>query len=502
MIPTNEAKWPPAAMALPHNGMREWATWWAGDTTQLTRFYSGAAQVRPSQLRGGVTGALARFWWGRPDPGASSSARVHVPLAADICSTSAALLFGEELTITGGTEQQHERLDYVLERVGYLTTLQGAAQSAAALGGVYLTAEWDTDEADHPLVRVIDADHATPTFSPWGRLREVTFCHNLEPKDGDERNIWRHFERYAPGLIEHGLFRGTLDNVGKRVPLEEHPAVESIPVDSASEIKTGLDQISAVYVPNITPNPTWRDHPTAKHLGRSDLSGVVSLLDQLDETWSDLMRERRLSKARVFVSDAALDTAGPGSPATFDVDREAFIGVPVLGSVADSKMPVELIQPAMRVEAYLQLVGAMTQDIVRMAGYSPATFGLEDVAGEQTATEVRAKERKSLSTRETKTRNWGTGLADLLELVTAIDHDVFGQGPAWRPALEWPADVQPSLGELSLTVQGFRAARSHSTRSIVQIAQPDLSPEEVDAEVAQILGEDTTTEAVDWAEPV
>jgi hypothetical protein len=232
------------------------------------------------------------------------------------------------------------------------------------------------------------------------------------------------------------------------------------------------------------------------------LSGVVSLLDQLDETWSDLMRERRLSKARVFVSDAALDTAGPGSPATFDVDREAFIGVPVLGSVADSKMPVELIQPAMRVEAYLQLVGAMTQDIVRMAGYSPATFGLEDVAGEQTATEVRAKERKSLSTRETKTRNWGTGLADLLELVTAIDHDVFGQGPAWRPALEWPADVQPSLGELSLTVQGFRAARSHSTRSIVQIAQPDLSPEEVDAEVAQILGEDTTTEAVDWAEPV
>ena len=59
--------------------------WWSGDPDALRKAYAGTS-VRPSlAARGGVAGAVKRFFWGEPGNSRQGSTKLHVPLAADIC---------------------------------------------------------------------------------------------------------------------------------------------------------------------------------------------------------------------------------------------------------------------------------------------------------------------------------------------------------------------------------------------------------------------------------
>ena len=73
-------------------------------------------------------------------------------------------------------------------------------------------------------------------------------------------------------------------------------------------ISTGSPGLAVVYVPNQRPS-SWRNDPLGQHLGRSDLAGVESLMDALDEAYSSWMRDIRLGKARLLDNTVLL----PGS---------------------------------------------------------------------------------------------------------------------------------------------------------------------------------------------
>src|ERR1051326_5868185 len=81
-------EWPPPHVAKYVRQAREWAAWWAGDV-DLLRNYS----------------AERRFWHrqaatdGRTNQGKQARA-MHAALAADIVTTSADLLFGDEFELT------------------------------------------------------------------------------------------------------------------------------------------------------------------------------------------------------------------------------------------------------------------------------------------------------------------------------------------------------------------------------------------------------------------
>lgn len=501
-LPANGTPWPPKALAASASLQAEHAAWWVGDVAQLEQTYQGRAwTARPSQYAGGVVGAVSRFWWGRPalDGGAQSPRKLHVPIAADLCQASADLLYGEAPTFTVEHEATQERLAELIDD-GALQVLVEGAEDGAALGGHYLQVAWDTAVSPNPFLAVVSADAAWPEFR-WGRLTAVTFWHILATSGGSE--VWRHLERHeidnGVGVIRHGLYRGSASELGTRVPLTEHAATAGLVTDrlvDGDTITTGSPGLAVVYVANQRPSRRLRNDPVGSDLGRSDLEGIEGLMDALDEAYSSWMRDIRLGKGRLLVSPNALDDLGPGKGAAFDADREIFT---VLGAAPSSAKDAVAIaqaeQFAIRHEEHRATCAALLERILSAAGYSPATFGLDDGAGSaQTATEVKARQQRSFMTRDRKLRVLRPALSELLHKLLLVDAAVFGTPilPS-RPQVEFPDGVQESLLSLAQTAQALRAAEAASTDVLVEMLHPEWDEAQRAEEVARIAAERSTS---------
>lgn len=86
--------------------------------------------------------------------------------------------------------------------------------------------------------------------------------------------MYLHIERHGAGRVVHALSEGTSDDIGRRVPLTEHPDTADL-ADSLDETgdsrAAGIDQLTAAYIPSMLPNGLHRGPP----LGRSDYQGVT-----------------------------------------------------------------------------------------------------------------------------------------------------------------------------------------------------------------------------------
>src|SRR5205085_1548181 len=94
----------------------------------------------------------------------------------------------------------------------------------------------------------------------------------------------------------------------------------AVGLEDGNRKPTGIDKLTASYVPNMRPNRRYR----GLDLGRSDYQGVEDLLDALDETWTSWMRDLRLGRGRLVVPEAYLQSLGRGQGADFDADREVY----------------------------------------------------------------------------------------------------------------------------------------------------------------------------------
>ena len=64
--PQSAVTWPPEDQRPIFQRLNEWQAWWSGDPDALRKAYAGTS-VRPSlAARGGVAGAVKRFFWGEP----------------------------------------------------------------------------------------------------------------------------------------------------------------------------------------------------------------------------------------------------------------------------------------------------------------------------------------------------------------------------------------------------------------------------------------------------
>jgi A118 family predicted phage portal protein len=405
---------------------------------------------------------------------------MHVPIAGDLCGGSADLLFSEPPKLTVDDTTTQARLDELVDD-GMLTTLQTAAEVGAALGGVYLRPVYDKDLSDRPWIVAEHADRAIPEWT-WGRLSAVTFWKVVREEDGQ---VWRWLQRHEPGLIFHGLYQGTAEKLGRPVPLEDDPATAGFAplVGEDGSIPTGYDKLDVVYIPNQS-SRRWRSVDRLQHLGRSDLDGVEPLMDALDETYSSWMRDIRLGKGRIIVPETYLQSNGPGRGASWNPDQEAFSGVNVLRS--GDGMALTVAQFAIRVQEHRETAEDLVNQILRSAGYSGQTFGLGDGVA-VTATEVTARERRSMTTRGRKILRWRPALAQLVEALLAVDQHVFG-GPVTpqRPTVEFEDSVQEDPLSLANTADVLRRAQAASTDTLVRMAHPEWDEDQVAAEVQRI----------------
>lgn len=495
-LPDGNQQWPPAALDAVRDRMTVWDAWYCGDPNALSSVYGGQTGYDPggtgfyASQQGGWRGTVGRtlqrwFWGSRPTPGERRS-KLHVPVASDIATTSSALLFSEPPTVKSTDGPTNERLEQLVDD-GLHGTLLEAAELAAALGGVYLRIVWDRERYPAPWLDAHPASHAVPEWQ-WGRLAAVTFWRTLEA-DGD--HVVRHLERHEPGFILHGLYEGTRDQLGTRVPLTEHPAtagIASVLGPAGDAIPTGITQLTAVYVPNMRPNRLWRGNPAAAHLGRPDIAGAEPLLDALDEVYSSWMRDVHLGKARIIVPGAYLQSNGPGQGASFDAEREVYSELNMLPRAGEAGM-ITPVQFAIRVAEHRDTAQDLVEQILRSAGYSAQSFGEQGQAA-VTATEVVARERQSFTTRNRKIVYWRPALADAVEALLAIDKTVFGSGVTVdRPDIEFGDSVSEDPQTMATTAELLRRADAASTETLVRMQHPEWEDTDVQAETDRILKE-------------
>ncbi len=503
-LPDNSVPWPPKQLDTIAPKLREWDAWYQGDGDLLRSAYLRATERpsnRPSQYRGGAVGAISRFFWGRPQGDLTSQrGQLHIPIAADLCQASADLLFSEPPKLTVDDQATQDRLD-ALAGDGMHSTLLEAAEAAAALTGVFLRVTWDQDvDPDGPFLTVVHADRAVPEFR-WGVLTAVTFW-TVVQVDGQTwiRHLERHETRDGVGVIQHGLYSGTVDNLGRVIPLTDHPATQGLAqlVDADATISTGTPGLAVVYVPNQRPQRRWRNDPLGSNLGRSDLDGIEHLMDALDETYSSWMRDIRLGKARILAATSILDDHGAGTGLSFDTEREVFTPINALPSRDASGLPIETVQFQIRYAEHAATADRLLGDILRTAGYSAQTFGEGDTSTAATATEIVARDARSMLTRGRKVRLWRPPLQDAAAKLLAVDREVFGTPNADGPVTaSWPAAARETPLTLAQTAQALRNARAASTETLVRMQHPDWDDERVNAEVVAVDAENAVPDPAD-----
>lgn len=482
--------------------MMGWSAWYEGTPEMLSAHYMNGPgngdlrpRVRPSQLDGGIIGALARFWWGQPQDRGSQTRGLHLPLAADIATASADLLFGETLDLDYGIDAvldsdgntvespAVERLEYILEENSWDSLLSEAGELQSALGGVYLRAGWDDTIADCPLISVVSADKALPEFR-YGRLQAVTFWEIVKVEGA---RVWRHLERHEMGHIFHQLHLGSYGVLGGKVSMDDFELTKGL----LDDVTTGIKTLTVEYVPNVRPARRWRNVPEGVNLGRADIDGTEPMLDSLDETWNSLMRDIRHGKSRLLVSSAILHSDGPGKGASVDLDRSVYeaLNVPI-GQDAGLSDMISAQQFPIRVEEHLRTIEALMGSIVRSSGYSAQTFGM-DTAIAKTATEVDSVRDRTRQTREKKTRYWQTALQRLLRTVLALDVEKFKQKASadMEVHVEFPPEATPDSESTARTLQMLRTAEVISLETAVQLLNPGWDDAMVAQEVERIRDE-------------
>lgn len=498
-MPSENTPWPPKSWADAYAQYNVNNAWYLGDVDELERIYAMNASEQPDYMRngsprkGGLVGVASRMFWGRPvEPGQSRS-KLHIPAPADLATLASDLQYSDppevQLQVEQGSGQintkAQDRLDVIMNSEQSHAMYNAMGELKAALGAVVIVPRWDTSLEDHVWLDYVGADCAIPVFRQ-GRLAEVTLW--TEYIEGHV--YYRHLEHHAPGYIEHALFKGNQQSLGRRVPLEEREETQvyaSI-VGEDSQYKTGIETLTAGYLPNL-PTMAWRRKGVLRHAGRSDFAQQLPLFDALDDAFSSWMRDLKLGAGRMVVPQEYLHNLGPGAGAAFDVYQEVFTPINMPGKV--NEVTMEAHQFEIRFEAHERTVKGIYNEILRKAGYSPASWGDtgSSISG-VTATEIQQRTEQSERTRQKKNLYDKQVLSKMAAVALELDGLLFPGNGGGKLELT-PTVVFPELSRVDPkteadTVAILKTAGFISTWQGVARANPEWDEDMIAEEVQKI----------------
>ena len=497
-IPAPGTAWPPAEWAEAYAVYRENNAWLTGDTDELAAIYQRATADRATHtrrgkpMRGGLVGAASRMFWGQPVPAGENRSRLHVPAAADLATLASDLVFAEPPKVHAGEDTDSKiqaRLDMIANSDESTATFQQMGELKSAFGSAVLVSRWDLAVADHVWLEAAAADVVIPEFRS-GRMIAVTLW--TEYRDSTAGTVWRHLEHHAPGYIEHALYQGTDDNLGRRVPLQERPETAPLAevVNADSVILTGIDRLTASWNPNMQ-SMAWRKKGDLAYAGRSDFAQLPPLFDLLDETWSSWMRDLRQGAGKVLVPEAAIEFGGVGQGGTFDTGREYFQGLNLPGD--PDKLAFDKVQFDIRVEEHERTARGIMREILRKAGFSQSAWGDDSANAQMTATEIHDRRTMSERTRDKKILRDRQAIARQASVALELDGLLFpGKGGGRldvAPTVEFVDISQEDPTALAQTLSLLDAAGAISTEQKVRRANPEWTEAQVLDEVAAIRAE-------------
>jgi hypothetical protein len=471
-----------------HRQINEWMAWYSADSNSILNFYDTAA--------GG--------FWVNGDGELSFSERkrrdwIHMPIAADIAAISASLLFSEAPKIALPDGEAKDRWDDFYRQSNFPSKLLEAAEIAAAGGGVYLKLSTDPSSGSLPNLDIIQPSDVQGRFRN-GRLVGYVQTSVVRVEDNGSV-VYRLIESRDPlpnggAMVEIGVFKGDRTTLGRQIDPSELPETAHFSQNTSTMTAAGSG-IGVVYVPNVLPN---RINPSIRE-GISDLHGLISLLDALDSAYTAWMKDIELGRGRAFVDKEIL------SGDTMDVNQDYFIKVSMdetkFGGAHGYK-PFEVFQFDLRTEEHKATCLHLIEQIVDRAGYSPASFGFGLEGRAESGTALRMRERKSMLTRNKKSRYWSARIKDLFRQVGEFDAALLSgvAADSWDITVTLGDSVVPEESERAQTVQMLSAASAISLKRKVEMVNPDWGDEQVEAEVALIQAEQGLALEPFEAEPV
>lgn len=494
-LPSGNMKWIPDAHAKIYGDYAEHDAWYSGSSERLATFYSSTLYPSAhyasdffSDIYHQTVAPKLRFW--ARSLYDERKYMLHVPIASDLAATSADLLFSESPRIripdadgeapNPDAVASQERLDQLIQLCDIQNKLVEAAETCAALGGVFLKINWDSELYPHPVLSIAQPDSALPEFV-WGGLQAVTFFKTVREEETKKGEIvFRLLERHERGLILYGLYKGDRDNLGMRIGLQALPETASL----QDEIRTGVDDILVRYVANMRPNRKYRGSP----YGQSDYSGIEGLMDALDEVYTSWLRDIRLGQGRIMIPESFLQKM-PNGEFQFDVDREVYTTFDI-DPLTSKEVGITISQFDVRTEQHKETALELMNRIVTAAGYSPQSFGLSIAGSAESGTALNIRERKSFITKAKKERYWKPNLEDIFALLLAIDSIHFGTGvTVYKPTVEFQDSLTNDMAQIATSVELLARAQAVSIETKVRMVHPDWSTEQVDAEVERLREE-------------
>lgn len=417
--------------------------------------------------------------------------RIHVPLAADISATSADLLFGEEPRLTcydeetedAGSDKQ-KRLDFMISENDLFSKLSEGAESSAALGEVCFKIKWDLESLLCPSLAIVQADSCLPEYR-FGVLKCIHFFTTL--KTLASGTMYRLYERYERGRILSAVYKGDGSAIGN-----PEPETALLELGLISDMITPIDEMLAVHVPNMKPNRMFRDNER----GRSDLEGLRSMMDALDEAYSSWLRDIRLAKSRIIVPAEYLrrkpsDMFTEGSyKYEFDEDVETLVALDI-----DTERAGTGITPSqfeIRSDEHLKICETLISSIVSMAGYAPQTFGINVEGNAQSGTALHIREKKSYNTRGKKEHYWRRPLEQLLSSLIRLDAMLYpGNKTDTNDSVKivFSDTMSNDLPSMATSIEMLHRAAAISTEAKVNMIHPDWTGKQLAEEIDRVKTE-------------
>lgn len=491
VLPLRDTAWPLA-------GMQDISARYA----ELNAWRSGKHELLYANTATPAAGSKP-FWRkkeskaGKPD----TTDRTHMGTPAKITNVAVGMLLSEPVKITSAATEDavknaaQERLNLIA--ASYLNgVLKRGTASASALGGTFYKIAWDDSFKKNVFVEQVEADCVVPSWF-HGELRSAQIWSTVH---ATAYEVWRYVEEHSTdsagiGVIQHALFRGTVNNLGMEVPLTERPETSGIVpmLDANNTISTRTPGLGIVYASNVSSSVHWRDHPIGKWLGRSDYEGCEPKFHKIDETASSMFHDMSSGRARAFIDESLVKSSGPGKGG--EVEIEDYMVVLKSGGVPGSRekqtgLPIESMQFDIRADAHLLILSFLEKATASSAGFSPGSFGMEDGAKAATATETNSRNQASKQKRGEKEQNLTHALKYILEKAMATDAVLFNTGVKEFGVIivfadPWAAD-QAAIAEQNTA---DAASGSASTFTRVKRLNPDWDDVAIQKEVDLILAE-------------
>jgi hypothetical protein len=329
-----------------------------------------------------------------------------------------------------------------------------------------------------------------------GKTKEITFWSIV--REDENGTVWRLQEVYLPnGHILSTLLKGDTNNLGTEQPLDSIEETAGILPDANS----GTNTMLAFYVPNMLPNRLRPYLP----FGRSDFDSLYGLFDSLDEAYSAIQRETRLTKTTVIVPAEYLrrrteifdDGTTKATEFAYSNGSGAFTALDIDSDRTSS--PITVVNPELRAESRISVCENLIRQILSFAGYSPQSAGLDVEGAAESGTALSMRERKSIRTAETKKTYWWHALNNLIRAMLRLDKMVFrsAANPEEEFSVELPANNQPDITQLAQTVEQLERAGAVSIQTKVDMLHPEWSDEQKEEEIARILEERSFTAQAD-----